>query len=383
MHAIKPKRKRICVSLHLAFEHQRSIFLGIKDYARRRRDWELLLISIEGRVAGEVEVIKDVAGVIGYFSSHGDPLVHLQAAQAAAGKCVVGVRGRDPISPIPRVFSDNLAVGRMAADYLLSLHYQHFAFLELEGPRPYLSMDLRLEGFSSQLARLGFPCEILTKKAIYADDYQPKPHSAILVFNILGAREFIEILAKKQISVPEEVAVIAVDRDNFIQQISPVSISTVAQNSEAIGYAAAELMQKLLQGEQIDPGYVKTIPPLGIDTGTSTEVLAYDDPVIRKALDLLRHNLGSVHNVAKLADMVGASRSTLERRFRDQFNCTVRDFLQQRRIEMTMALLRDTDMRVAEIAETVGFGDPRMLSVVFNKATGTTPRQFRKRAHST
>lgn len=83
------------------------------------------------------------------------------------------------------------------------------------------------------------------------------------------------------------------------------SIASVALDAEGIGFAAAELLHNRLRGDAVEPGHTRRIPPLGVDAGTSTEVLPYEDPVIRKALGLLRRNIAEVPSVGTLANLVG------------------------------------------------------------------------------
>jgi AraC-like DNA-binding protein len=42
-------------------------------------------------------------------------------------------------------------------------------------------------------------------------------------------------------------------------------------------------------------------------------------------------------------------------------------------------MLRNTDMKISEIAETVGFSDPFYFCRIFSKAYGAAPREYRKR----
>lgn len=88
--------------------------------------------------------------------------------------------------------------------------------------------------------------------------------------------------------------------------------------------------------------------------------------------------LSDDHGVAECAALVGASRSTLERRFRRGIGRTVREVMETARVEHTKTLLRETDLKLSGAA-AAGFGDSRMLSVVFRRATGETPSGFRDR----
>jgi len=50
------------------------------------------------------------------------------------------------------------------------------------------------------------------------------------------------------------------------------------------------------------------------------------------------------------------------------------------RVKRAMALLRETELPIAEVAHRVGFASPSHFSVVFHKVSGVTPRQYRTEA---
>ena len=53
------------------------------------------------------------------------------------------------------------------------------------------------------------------------------------------------------------------------------------------------------------------------------------------------------------------------------------EYLTKKRIERAKELLRQTDLRSAEIAAEVGYKDPHYFSFVFRKTQGCTPRDYR------
>lgn len=103
----------------------------------------------------------------------------------------------------------------------------------------------RAQGFSEQLARSGRSCGFFQQPDIYKTGFRLTSNTAIFTFNLSVARLLIEELAERMIAVPEEVAVLGVDKEPFLQRISPVPISSIALNSEKIGYEAAGLLKRM------------------------------------------------------------------------------------------------------------------------------------------
>jgi transcriptional regulator GlxA family with amidase domain len=85
-------------------------------------------------------------------------------------------------------------------------------------------------------------------------------------------------------------------------------------------------------------------------------------------------------DVEWLARSVSLSRAHFIRRFRETFGETPHRYLQRRRIERAMALLRDTDRSVTEICLDVGFASLGTFSRTFSEVVGEPPRSYRERA---
>jgi AraC-like DNA-binding protein len=81
-----------------------------------------------------------------------------------------------------------------------------------------------------------------------------------------------------------------------------------------------------------------------------------------------------------LAGSLGLSRAHFIRSFRDTFGETPHRYLQRRRLERAMALLRETDSSVTEICFDVGFSSLGTFSRTFREVVGESPREYRERA---
>ena len=73
------------------------------------------------------------------------------------------------------------------------------------------------------------------------------------------------------------------------------------------------------------------------------------------------------------------SRAHFIRSFRETFGETPHRYLQRRRIERAMALLRETDRSVTEICFDVGCASLGSFSRTFSEIVGESPRAYRER----
>lgn len=75
----------------------------------------------------------------------------------------------------------------------------------------------------------------------------------------------------------------------------------------------------------------------------------------------------------------GVSKSYLCRRARRELGTTLGDLFESMKTEWAGVLLRESSLRISEIARRVGYEDPCYFSRVFRKRTGLSPRAWRAR----
>jgi transcriptional regulator GlxA family with amidase domain len=99
-----------------------------------------------------------------------------------------------------------------------------------------------------------------------------------------------------------------------------------------------------------------------------------------RARDTMDRLYADALDIEWLAGSVSLSRAHFIRSFREAFGETPHRYLQRRRIERAMALLRDTDRSVTEISLDVGFNSLGTFSRTFRDVLGESPRGYRERA---
>ena len=77
------------------------------------------------------------------------------------------------------------------------------------------------------------------------------------------------------------------------------------------------------------------------------------------------------------AAQLGISAGHLSRLFRKVTGYTFTDYLMNERIAQAARLLKETDKKVYEVADLVGYEDGKYSSQIFKRITGFTPLEFK------
>lgn len=81
--------------------------------------------------------------------------------------------------------------------------------------------------------------------------------------------------------------------------------------------------------------------------------------------------------IEDIADAIGLNRSYLTRLFKDATGYSLQDYLLTYRMKMAAKMLGENVLSVAEIAESVGYGDTFTFSKAFKRHFGKSPSAFR------
>lgn len=98
-----------------------------------------------------------------------------------------------------------------------------------------------------------------------------------------------------------------------------------------------------------------------------------------RARDAMDRGYAQPLDIATLARVAHVSEAHFIRTFRATFGETPHRYLQRRRVERSMSLLRDTDRSVTQICLDVGFTSLGTFSRTFREIIGESPSAFRAR----
>jgi AraC-like DNA-binding protein len=97
-----------------------------------------------------------------------------------------------------------------------------------------------------------------------------------------------------------------------------------------------------------------------------------------RARDTMDRSYAKPLDVPALARVALTSEAHFIRTFKDTFGETPHRYLQRRRLERAMALLRETDRPVTEICLEVGFASLGTFSRTFRRVLGMSPSAYRE-----
>lgn len=103
-----------------------------------------------------------------------------------------------------------------------------------------------------------------------------------------------------------------------------------------------------------------------------------DNPLVRRILQYLAEHYNEPISLKMLGDLFQMSPNYISRLFKQEKNRRLFDYLNEVRIERAKELLKESDHKIYEVAEMVGFKSQVHFAIVFHKYVGMAPKDFRK-----
>lgn len=375
--AAQPK---VALLIETSNAYARGILRGVEDYIRARGPWSVYLAE-HGRgdrppswlanwkgdgIIARIEN-RTIARALGRMKV---PIVDVSAARLLPG--------------VPWVETDDTAIAEAAAQHFFERGFQHFAFC---GDARFNWSQWREARFAEFVRARGYAStSFATRARDVADDAAmdalarwierlPKPVAIFACYDARG-QQVLDACRRAGVSVPEQVAVLGVDNDEILCDLSPPPLSSIIPNARKAGWVAAELVAGMMAGARtIEQAHL--IPPIGIATRQSTDIAAVADPHVAMAAGYIRENACRGIGVQDVVRIVPLARRLLEKRFRAALGRTLREEITRVQIHRVKRLLTETELPLAEIAGRTGFRHVEYLTVVFKRETGQPPSVFR------
>ncbi len=367
------------------------IYGGILDFLREGHSFEMEFVQPNGGDLPPVAIDE-------HWEGDGLLVFRYTPAEARAWKRrnikVVNLSMEQPSkgAVFPRVTLDNRAAGRMAAEHLSGLGLRDFAFLH--DPARTYSKE-RMEGFIHRLAQDGRGCRVLEipsssfpskirARQIASMAWRlmaglPSPCGLFAKDDISGVTA-IRALKQAGLRVPEDVPVLGVSDDIVYCLTTTPALSSVRFPGREIGRAAAELLHRMMEGENVPADTRIAIEPPGITVRESTGRVELADPVVTRAMNFIRQRpLDQPVDTETLCREVGASREQVRQRFHATLGRTPKQEIDRVRGERIAELLRRTNWTLECLAEHCGFSGGDELCRFIKRVTGRTPGELRRR----
>lgn len=369
------RRWRVALLIQTSSDWHRQVLQGIANYACERDGWDFFVEHRGVREAVRLPSWWQGDGVIGRLNQP-DLLADLdRRGVSRVNVSWLGAHSRS----CPKVASDEVACGELAAQHFLNKGFCHFAFL---GPEPVLGYsDAVHQSYRTTIESRGFECSVYLHDCPDRSDLRawleglPKT-TALLVWDSELGRETLNHCAAASIRVPEDLAVLSVEHDSLMSVLAPIPISSIDQDPLQVGYQAAACLEDQMTGgpPREEPQY---FPPLRVSQRASSDTIAVDDEILVKALTFIRGNVGSPIQVRDVAEACHVSRRVLEHRFGRSLGRSPAAEIRRLRLDIVKKLLRETDWSQGEISRKAGFNYLEVMARAFRRAFGMTLGQYR------
>ena len=368
---------RVGIQLEFAGGYGRGVLRGIMQFANLRGDWEFIMPPMYSLASKNLVDLPSAKGMVAMIHSPRslDPY-------RKAGVPVVNVArtlSEDQIiaAKLPTVIPNDIQIGEIAFNYFYERGFRTFGFCG--HPTVAWSRE-RGAGFVAKCREHKLPCTTSMAADHVRVDWLlslPRP-SAVLAANDRYAWHAIDVCRENNIAVPEEIAVLGCDNDQLLTEMVRPTLSSIDLDAERIGFEAGQLLQTLIDG-QTPPAKPVKLPPRGVVTRHSTEVLSIEDDAVAEAARFIREHAAKSVHVEEVCDHVAMSRRNIERRFRKVMGRSILDEIRRVHLDRAMKLLRETDLEMPRVAEQSGFSNQVRFSTVFRELTGMTPTEYRRK----
>lgn len=390
------ERKRVMLLIESSRAYGRGCLLGVAAYVRSHGRWSVL--HTERGLTENLPRFSNLWNCDGVITRiENEKIAH---AVAELGVPAVDLRGSYCPPGGAMLDTDPRIVSRMAAEHFLDIGFRNFAYIGYPGVD---FSEKRFSGYESYLKARGKEVELYVpphasststdvlgweargelERVSIADWLQSLPRPlAVFACNDVRGRQIIDACNDSDLAVPEEVAVIGVDDDEVICELSTPPLSSVQPDTIRLGYEGAALLDAMMGGEPA-PEDTIFIPPKGIARRLSSEAAAVDDREVALVIQIIRDHACEGLNVQEIVERVNVSRSTLERRFHAAFGRSPALEIERVRMSRAKLLLIETRYKLSKIAVLTGYGTASQFATAFKRHTGFTPGQFRKQTELT
>jgi LacI family transcriptional regulator len=380
--------RQVAVIIDGSKPYDRKVIGGIGAYAQHHGRWSLY---VEESPVQKLSVLRTHRwnGVIANFDEQ-----RIAAIVSGMHIPVVGVGGKygwyQCDSGTPYVTPDEEAVARLAFDHFLERGFMQFAFCGFARTRVNGWSAERARSFKDFAKLSACRCWVYNGRHATMRNWGqlqdelavwlaglPKP-VGLMACNDARARHVLEACRRIGVRVPEDIAVLGVDDDAVLCQLTDPPLTSIDQGAHRVGETAASVLDQLMAGRRPRQRWF-VVKPAGLVTRRSSDAIAVQDPDVAAALRFIHDHACEGIHFEDVSACVAVARVTLERRFQTLLGRTVHDEIQRIRMERARHLVADTNIPLKQIAFMIGIKQRTYFSVVFRHLFGCTPAEYRRR----
>jgi LacI family transcriptional regulator len=385
-----PELRHVAVIVETSRQYGREVLRGIIEYQNKAKHWS---ISFQPRGFGDPPPawLEQWRGD-GILAR----IIDKRMAEAVLRKQLpaVDLRAARPNLGIPRIDMANIQIAQLAYQHLRDCGFRRFGFCGQPRGQNYW-LDERRAAFEETCRQAGAECHVgLGRRgqdhhSSLKDERDqfarwllkvPKP-IGIMAANDDHGQQLLDVCQNMQIRVPDQVAVIGVNNDEFLCNLSYPPLSSIDVDLHGVGYRAAAMLDRLMAGQKVASPLIPCLPRRVVPRA-STDIRMFGDPDFEAALSFIRRRACGKITVPEITKYLHVSRRVLERRFQTFLGRSPNDEIVRVRVERAKQLLAETGLTIAEIAAQVGFATASYLCQVFRRHVGVSPAEFRGTARA-
>ena len=375
--------RKVALLVQTASDWSRQVLRGVANYAHERGTWDFFIeprgfyenLNLPRDWSGDGVIVRLAhAGLARSIRQRGIPAVNVSW---------LGQHSRS----VPKVVSDEVACGKLAAQHFLNKGFRSFGYV---GPVQELGYaDLLGEQYAMTLEEAGHTCDQWIPQAARTDSQLRNRRQqltrwlsgidhpiGIFVWDTATGREITSVCSDLNLNVPEDVAVLCAEHDPLISSLARVPLSNLDQAPIRVGYEAAALLDRLMCNNSAPEEPIR-IPPIGVVQRQSSDTASVTDPLVAKAMAFIRAHSRDPIQVVDLEKAFDVSRRMLEHRFQRSLGCTPASEIRRTRLEFCKRMLLESDLPIAAIAAHSGFNHPEVMIRAFQRELGVSPSKFR------
>ena len=370
------------IDLGWPLRHHLDIFSGTQRFANEDGHWECVVDPFADERLGTIRGNSEYDGVIARATRK------LTNRAKRVDVPIVNVWVNSPVRNVPSVLTDGATAGKMAAEHLMARGLRQFGFVGYARDR---MSGLMGNAFQATVAANGFPCTryetVRVMDSVRAwNSFQGNiahwienwsfPIGICMQHDIM-ARYLTSACLRKQVRVPDDVAIISSPNELMICQHPEPSLTSVDLNYEEVGYQAAALLDRLMDHAK-PPLKPRLVAPRELIARQSTDVYSVSDPLVSQAMRFISEHGGEHIKVSDVAAHVHVTRRTLERRFQRTVGRPISGEIQRLRVERVKRQLLESDAPIKMIATRLGYCNSKRLCEAFRRREGITPGDYRR-----
>ena len=204
----------------------------------------------------------------------------------------------------------------------------------------------------------------------------PRP-CAIFAVNDAIARNVAILAQGMGIVIPDGLAIASIDNDEALCEGVRPTLTSVTQNFEESGYRAAEMLDRLMCGEPLEPP-VRLLSETILTRRESTRLLKAGGIRVAAALEYLRRHAGEGIGVSEVVRFLGCSRRKAEGLFREYANRSILEEILDARFDRACVLLKIAHFPLDAIYQQCGYQDDTAFRRFFKSRAGVPLGEWRK-----